>query len=189
MVRFAAATLLWGSLAFGQDGGGFLLHLTIGGERVAWQAQAPAVRDGDLLLVPAGQIRATVRFPSGWLDLDLEDIDIWDRAHVVGVAIRSDDRGHTYSASVRHRDEGWEHYANIWQVRGDTVNNGVRELLHPHDDEQPFTRSQAGVAAGGRVTVEAADTVHGFGGSAVVLDLSALEMPFDLSYEIRRRRE
>ncbi len=82
-----------------------------------------------------------------------------------------------------------EHYANVWQVRGDTVANGVRELLHPHDDEQPFTRSQAGVAAGGRVTVEAADTVHGFGGSAVVLDLSALEMPFDLIYEIRRRRE
>ena len=37
---------------------------------------------------------------------------------------------------------GWEHYANKWDVVGpdDTI-LGTRVLLHPHVNEQPFTRS------------------------------------------------
>jgi hypothetical protein len=43
-------------------------------------------------------------------------------------------------------DAGWEHYADRWQVldAGGTV-LGERVLLHPHDTEQPFTRSQSGI--------------------------------------------
>jgi hypothetical protein len=45
---------------------------------------------------------------------------------------------------------------------------GERVLLHPHETEQPFTRSLSGVvipAAIDEVTVRAGDKVHGFGGA------------------------
>ena len=44
----------------------------------------------------------------------------------------------TFSVTVRHNDEGWDHYADIWQVlhpeTGEVL--GERVLLHPHDTEQ-----------------------------------------------------
>lgn len=52
-----------------------------------------------------------------------------------------------FSVTVRHADSGWDHYAVVWQVLGeDGTRYGVRELLHPHVDEQPFTRSQSGIS-------------------------------------------
>lgn len=44
--------------------------------------------------------------------------------------------------TIRHDDSGWDHYADGWDVldaNGKLL--GHRELLHPHVDEQPFTRS------------------------------------------------
>ncbi len=76
-----------------------------------------------------------------------------------------------FSATVRHGDEGWAHYADAWRVVGpDGTVHGVRELLHPHVTEQPFTRSLSGVVIPehvDRVTVEARDSVHGWGGATV----------------------
>ena len=49
-----------------------------------------------------------------------------------------------------------------------------RTLLHPHVDEQPFTRSLGGVAIPSdvsRVTVRAGDSVHKYGGHEVLVDL------------------
>ena len=52
-----------------------------------------------------------------------------------------------FSVTVRHADTGEDHYAIVWQVLGaDGTVYGVRKLLHPHLDEQPFTRSQSGIA-------------------------------------------
>jgi hypothetical protein len=80
-----------------------------------------------------------------------------------------------FSATVAHADEGWDHYADAWRVVGpDGTVYGVRELLHPHVTEQPFTRSLSGVAIPEgveRVTVEARDSVHGWGGAAVEIVL------------------
>jgi hypothetical protein len=72
-----------------------------------------------------------------------------------------------FSVTVRHADAGWDHYADAWQVL-DPVGAllGERELLHPHDDEQPFTRSLGGVAIPENVTtveIRARDSVHGWG--------------------------
>lgn len=82
----------------------------------------------------------------------------------------------TFRATVAHGDTGWEHYADAWRVVGpDGAVYGVRTLLHPHETEQPFTRSLAGVripAGVDRVTVEARDSVHGWGGAAVAVDLA-----------------
>ena len=73
-----------------------------------------------------------------------------------------------FDVTVRHEDAGWDHYANRWDVlspEGELL--GTRELLHPHDDEQPFTRSLTGVAIPdgiSAVVVRAHDSVHGWGG-------------------------
>ncbi|MCG8428791.1 MAG: hypothetical protein MI754_15665 [Chromatiales bacterium] len=73
-----------------------------------------------------------------------------------------------FSATVKHADEGWKHYADAWEIltlQGDVL--GVRELAHPHDNEQPFTRSLGGVKIPKDVTeveIRARDSVHGYGG-------------------------
>lgn len=67
-------------------------------------------------------------------------------ADVTAVAMHS---GSTYSfaVTVRHADEGWEHYANHWEVVSlDGKVLATHVLAHPHVNEQPFTRSLPGVS-------------------------------------------
>jgi hypothetical protein len=97
-------------------------------------------------------------------------------ADVVGVEARqSADGTWRFDVTVRHADEGWDHYADRWEVVApDGTVLGVRELAHPHVTEQPFTRSLGGVAVPdgvGRVTVRARDSVHGYGGAERSLEL------------------
>lgn len=79
-----------------------------------------------------------------------------------------------FEVTVSHPDAGWDHYADAWEVQspeGEVL--GTRELLHPHETEQPFTRSLGGVripAGVSRVLVRAHDSVHGWG-KAVEYDL------------------
>ncbi|WP_342745110.1 hypothetical protein [Actibacterium ureilyticum] len=48
--------------------------------------------------------------------------------------------------TLAHPDTGWDHYADAWEVLAPNGNSlGVRELAHPHENEQPFTRSLSGV--------------------------------------------
>lgn len=95
-----------------------------------------------------------------------------------------------FEVTVRHNDEGWEHYADAWQVidPGSTEILGERILAHPHDTEQPFTRSQGGItipAGLTRVAVRARCNIHGFGGREIVVDLSREEGD---GYQVQRRR-
>ena len=97
-------------------------------------------------------------------------------ADVVKVAVTESMPGtFRFDVSVRHGDEGWDHYANAWQVVGpDGSVLGTRVLLHPHDTEQPFTRSLGGVKiADGikTVVIRARDSVHDFGGKEMSVDL------------------
>ncbi len=72
----------------------------------------------------------------------------------------------TISVTLKHADEGWDHYADLWQVEtkgGEVL--GSRVLAHPHVNEQPFTRSLGGVAIPAdatRVIIRARDSVHGW---------------------------
>jgi hypothetical protein len=81
-----------------------------------------------------------------------------------------------FSVTVRHTDEGWDHYANRWEVlteSGEVL--ATRVLRHPHVSEQPFTRDLPGVQIPEeiqRVRIRAHDSVHEFGGKEVVVDLS-----------------
>lgn len=70
-----------------------------------------------------------------------------DAPEVVDATARESGSGWQISVTIRHPDTGWDHYADGWEVL-DTDGNrlGFRELLHPHETEQPFTRSLGGVA-------------------------------------------
>ena len=95
-------------------------------------------------------------------------------ADVIEVKVRRI-AGDTYNfdVTVHHADEGWKHYANKWDVTApDGTVVGTRILAHPHVDEQPFTRSLAGVKIPRNidaVTVRAHDLVHGYGGKTVTV--------------------
>ena len=60
-------------------------------------------------------------------------------AHRVGMGWRID-------VTLQHPDTGWDHYADGWEVldkKGKRL--GYRELMHPHVEEQLFTRSLVNV--------------------------------------------
>ncbi len=86
--------------------------------------------------------------------------------------------GNEWSVEVtlRHGDTGWDHYADAWRVvGGDGAVLGTRTLYHPHENEQPFTRSLGGVAIPSdmsTVYVEAHDKVHGWSPQRVQVDLN-----------------
>jgi hypothetical protein len=91
-------------------------------------------------------------------------------ADVVGVKIIKEGTGtYRFDVTVRHGDEGWKHYANRWDVVApDGRVLGTRELAHPHENEQPFTRSLAGVIIPesiNEVSLRAHDSVHQYGGA------------------------
>ncbi|MCB1341347.1 MAG: hypothetical protein KDK24_09835 [Pseudooceanicola sp.] len=52
-----------------------------------------------------------------------------------------------FDVTVSHPDTGWDHYADAWRiVDAGGRELGLRVLAHPHETEQPFTRSLSGVA-------------------------------------------
>ena len=81
----------------------------------------------------------------------------------------------SFDVTVRHDDEGWEHYANRWEVLSpDGEVLATRVLAHPHVNEQPFTRSlsNVGIPDGvSEVVVRAHDSVHEYGGEELVVQL------------------
>jgi hypothetical protein len=97
-------------------------------------------------------------------------------ADVVGVKVTKEGAGsYRFDVTVRHDDKGWEHYADAFEVlSADGKVLGKRVLLHPHDDEQPFTRELTGVTVPQGVTevrVRAHDKVHGYGGKEMTVEL------------------
>jgi len=88
------------------------------------------------------------------------DVDI-----VKAEAKATGDGAYTFSVTLKHGDTGWDHYANAWDVVApDGTVLGTRKLLHPHVNEQPFTRSLGGVKVPSgmkTVTIRAYDSVHG----------------------------
>ncbi len=96
-------------------------------------------------------------------------------ADVVDVQVTAlgDDRFRV-DASVTHADEGWDHYADGWDVYDADGNLlGSRPLAHPHENEQPFTRSVTVTIPPTveRIEVRAKDSVHGEGGETFLADV------------------
>jgi hypothetical protein len=117
-------------------------------------------------------------------------------ADVVQVrAVASGDGTWTFHVTVEHPDTGWEDYADGWDVvtpegevlKPDPESEFTRTLLHPHVNEQPFTRSQSGIVIPEGVTevrVRAHDIVDGYGGQEVVVDLTKSSGP---NFEVERQ--
>jgi hypothetical protein len=100
------------------------------------------------------------------------------------VAARAESAGdgsYTFIVTVRHADTGWNHYADAWEVLApDGSVLATRTLYHPHVDEQPFTRSLSGVRlppGTTRVMIRAHDSVHGYGGAQISLELGSSGRP------------
>ncbi len=97
-------------------------------------------------------------------------------ADVVAVEAVSEGSGTwRFHVAVAHGDTGWDHYADKWDVvASDGTLLGTRVLLHPHEAEQPFTRSLGGVmipAGTGSVVLRAHDSEHGYGGQEMTVAL------------------
>ena len=98
------------------------------------------------------------------------------KADVVDVKVRKEAGGtYAFDVTVKSDDTGWDKYADKWDVVGpDGKVLGTRTLLHPHEDEQPFTRDLTGVAVPPGVTsvsVRAHDKVEGYGGKEITVPL------------------
>ena len=107
-------------------------------------------------------------------------ISLAGEADIVGVNAKNREGGTwSFTVTVKHDDEGWDHYASQWEVLSpDGVVLGTRILLHPHVGEQPFTRSLGGVQIPKeveKVVVRARDSVHGYGGKIIEVELSGVK--------------
>ena len=83
--------------------------------------------------------------------------------------------GWRFDVTLRHDDTGWDHYADAWRVLdADGKELGKRVLYHPHENEQPFTRSLRNVkipSGASHVLIEAHDKVHGWAKKRYRVDL------------------
>ena len=97
-------------------------------------------------------------------------------------AVENAEHSWTFQVTVRHPDKGWDDYADGWDVvtpdgivlKPDSSEKYTRILLHPHVNEQPFTRSQSGIVIPGEITkvrVRAHDNVDGYGGQEIIVNL------------------
>lgn len=98
------------------------------------------------------------------------------KADVLNVTVRmTAPQTYAFDVTVQHTDTGWKHFANRWEVLApDGSVLGTRVLMHPHENEQPFTRGLNRVKIPShisRVTVRAHDLEHGWGGKTITVDL------------------
>ncbi|PHQ82780.1 MAG: hypothetical protein COB65_08525 [Thalassobium sp.] len=72
---------------------------------------------------------------------------VWaDAPQAIDVTVTASGDTARFDVTITHPDTGWDHYADGWEVlAADGTRLGMRELVHPHVDEQPFTRSLSGV--------------------------------------------
>ncbi|WP_372958187.1 hypothetical protein [Marinobacter sp.] len=95
---------------------------------------------------------------------------------VVDVAVTEEGDGrYRFDVTLSSPYDTHERYADAFRIstpEGDSL--GVRELLHHHANEQPFTRSLPNVAVPegvSRVVVQGRDQQYGYGGETVEVTL------------------
>ncbi len=90
-------------------------------------------------------------------------------------ATHADDGTWTFDVTISSPYDTPQRYADAWRVLApDGTELGIRELLHDHAGEQPFTRSLAGVeipADVNEVMVEARDQLNGWSGESFLLTI------------------
>ena len=98
-----------------------------------------------------------------------------DPAVVERINASQNDSEWRFDVTLSHGDTGWDDYADGWRIElEDGKILGTRELLHPHVNEQPFTRSLSSVdipANVATVYVRARTNVDGWGQAREAFDL------------------
>ena len=95
---------------------------------------------------------------------------------VIDAAATSEgDNSWRFDVTISSPYDSPERYADAWRVLGpDDIEYGIRILTHDHASEQPFTRSQSGIAIPAdvrTVTIQGRDLVNGWGGPTFDLTL------------------
>jgi len=121
-----------------------------------------------LLLVGCGDDDTAPTQPDGETD-DTLFPDV-----IAAVATRGADGTMSFDVTISSPYDSPDRYADAFRVLGpDGAELGLRELTHDHASEQPFTRSLDGIDVGGAVdvTIEARDSVNGWGGTTRSVDV------------------
>lgn len=88
---------------------------------------------------------------------------------------RGADGTYDFDVTVRSNDRGWDYFADAFEVlTADGRLLGRRVLLHPHENEQPFTRELYGVRIPDgvdRVVIRARHKPKGYAGRTLTLPL------------------
>lgn len=97
-------------------------------------------------------------------------------ADVVAAKVRrTHDGAYDFEVTVKSNDRGWNYFADAFEVlTPDEKVLGTRVLLHPHENEQPFTRELYGVKIPQgveRVVIRARHKPKGYDGKTLTVDL------------------
>ena len=97
-------------------------------------------------------------------------------AEIVKAVGSGADGKYGFSVTLTHPETGWDDYADGWRVElEDGTVLGTRVLVHPHVNEQPFTRSLSGVAVPSgtnQVFIRAKTLVDGWSDSTLAVPLN-----------------
>lgn len=88
-----------------------------------------------------------------------------NEARVKDVKIIKQNGTYTFAVKILHEDSGWKHYVDAYEVLDKNGNILAKRVLwHPHENEQPFTRSLANMKINNMKTVyvRAHDSVDGY---------------------------
>jgi hypothetical protein len=116
------------------------------------------------------------RFTAGLLLAVVAGLATAGEADVIAAkAARAKDGTWRFDVTIQSNDKGWDYYADAFEVLApDGRVLGTRVLLHPHDDEQPFTRELDGVripSGVDRVTLRARHKPKGYDGKTLEVRL------------------
>jgi hypothetical protein len=94
---------------------------------------------------------------------------------ILDVVVAGGGGSYDFTVTISSPYDTAQRYADGWRVMGnDGSVYGEHTLTHDHATEQPFTRTQVGVAIPvgvSEVLVEGRDSANGYGGDAVTVDL------------------
>jgi len=147
-------------------------------EPEAQEAERPAPEDPDADAEPAAA--PTTKPPENTDDIagaasTTPSLSV-DFPDIIAVQATREDAGTwRFDVTVSSPYDTPERYADAWRVLDPDGNElGIRVLTHDHANEQPFTRSQGGIAIPDNVTevtVQGRDQANGWGGGELVVPL------------------
>lgn len=144
----------------------YLQPLASGGANAVLIESAPGADLAAILADPAAQTIAT----------GVNDPSTVTFPEIRGVDARQSGDAWSFNVTLAYPDTGWEDYADGWQVETpDGQILGLRILVHPHVNEQPFTRSMGGIVIPDgvdEVVIRSHTLVNGYGPAVWKLKIS-----------------